>query len=184
MADRDYDIVIVGGGPAGLTAALYAGRNKVRAALIESKGLVADGKLIGAGGQLLNTELIEDYPGVRSILGPSLAEIMTEQAQQFGTEMIAATVERIRVEPDGMKVIKSDQGEIRAPVVIITAGGNPRKLGVPGEAEFAGTGVSYCAVCDGAFFQGLHLAVVGGGDAALEEGIFLTRYARIGRAHV
>ena len=177
MADRDYDIVIVGGGPAGLTAALYAGRNKVRAALIESKGLVADGKLIGAGGQLLNTELIEDYPGVRSILGPSLAEIMTEQAQQFGTEMIAATVERIRVEPDGMKVIKSDQGEIRAPVVIITAGGNPRKLGVPGEAEFAGTGVSYCAVCDGAFFQGLHLAVVGGGDAALEEGIFLTRYA-------
>ncbi len=177
MADRDYDIVIVGGGPAGLTAALYAGRSKVRAVLLESKGIVEDGKLLGAGGQLLNTELIEDYPGVRSILGPSLAEIMTEQAQQFGTEMMAATVERIRVEPGGMKVVETDQREIRAPAVIITAGGNPRKLGVPGEAEFSGLGVSYCAVCDGAFFQGVHLAVVGGGDAAIEEGLFLTRYA-------
>ena len=88
VAEREYDIVIVGGGPAGLTAALYAGRNKVRAALVEAKGAVVDGKLLGAGGQLLNTELIEDYPGVRSILGPDLAEIMTEQAQQFGTEMI------------------------------------------------------------------------------------------------
>ena len=177
MADRDYDIVIVGGGPAGLTAALYAGRSKVRAVLLESKGIVEDGRLLGAGGQLLNTELIEDYPGVRSVLGPDLAQIMTEQAAQFGTEMMAATVERIRVEPDGMKVVETDQGEIRAPAVIITAGGNPRKLGVPGEAEFAGLGVSYCAVCDGAFFQGVHLAVVGGGDAAIEEGLFLTRYA-------
>jgi thioredoxin reductase (NADPH) len=121
--------------------------------------------------------LIEDYPGVRSILGPDLAQIMTEQAAQFGTEMIAASVERIRVEPDGIKVVETDQGELRAPAVIITAGGNPRKLGVPGEAELAGVGVSYCAVCDGAFFQGAHLAVVGGGDAAVEEGLFLTRYA-------
>ena len=176
-AEREYDIVIVGGGPAGLTAALYAGRNKVRAALLEAKGAVVDGALMGAGGQLLNTELIEDYPGVRSILGPDLAEIMAEQARQFGTEMIAASVERIRVEPDGTKVVETDQGELRAPAVIITAGGNPRKLGVPGEAELAGVGVSYCAVCDGAFFQGAHLAVVGGGDAAVEEGVFLTRYA-------
>ena len=174
---RDYDIVIVGGGPAGLTAALYAGRNRVRAALLEAKGALVDGTLLGAGGQLLNTELIEDYPGVRSILGPDLAEIMTEQARQFGTEMIAASVERIHVEPDGNKVVVTDQGELRAPAVIVTAGGNPRKLGVPGEAELAGVGVSYCAVCDGAFFQGVHLAVVGGGDAAVEEGLFLTRYA-------
>ena len=176
-AEREYDIVIVGGGPAGLTAALYAGRNKVRAALLEAKGAVVDGALMGAGGQLLNTELIEDYPGVRSILGPDLAEIMAEQARQFGTEMIAASVERIRVEPDGTKVVETDQGDLRAPAVIITAGGNPRKLGIPGEAELAGVGVSYCAVCDGAFFQGAHLAVVGGGDAAVEEGVFLTRYA-------
>ena len=181
MADpdpvREYDIVIVGGGPAGLTAALYAGRNKVRAALLEAKGAVVDGALLGAGGQLLNTELIEDYPGVRSILGPDLAEIMSEQAKRFGTEMIAATVERIRVEPDGTKVVETDQGEVRALAVIVTAGGNPRRLGVPGEAELAGVGVSYCAVCDGAFFQGAHLAVVGGGDAAVEEAVFLTRFA-------
>ncbi|HYA01034.1 MAG TPA: FAD-dependent oxidoreductase [Candidatus Binatia bacterium] len=177
IADREYDIVIVGGGPAGLTAALYAGRNKVRAALVEARGAVVDGSLIGAGGQLLNTELIEDYPGVRSILGPDLAEIMSEQAKQFGTELIGATVQSIRVEPDGTKVVETDQGNLRAPAVIITAGGNPRKLGVPGEAEFAGQGVSYCAVCDGAFFQGAHLAVVGGGDAAVEEAIFLTRFA-------
>jgi thioredoxin reductase (NADPH) len=174
---REYDIVIVGGGPAGLTAALYAGRNKVRAALVEAKGAIVDGVLLGGGGQLLNTELIEDYPGVRSILGPDLAEIMTDQARRFGTEMVAATVESVRVEADGTKVVRTDQGELRAPAVIITAGGNPRKLDVPGEAELAGRGVSYCAVCDGAFFQDAHLAVVGGGDAALEEGIFLTRYA-------
>ena len=141
-AEREYDIVIVGGGPAGLTAALYAGRNKVRAVLLEAKGAVVEGSLMGAGGQLLNTELIEDYPGVRSILGPDLAQIMTEQAAQFGTEMIAASVERIRVDPDGTKVVETDQGELRAPAVIITAGGNPRKLGIPGEAQLAGVGVS------------------------------------------
>ena len=175
--EREYDIVIVGAGPAGLTAALYAGRNKVRAVLVEAKGAVVDGTLVGAGGQLLNTELIEDYPGVKSIHGPALAEIMTEQAQQFGTEMIAAAVERIHVEPDGTKLVETDQGVLRAPAVIITAGGNPRKLDVPGEAELAGLGVSYCAVCDGAFFSGAHLAVVGGGDAAVEEAVFLTRFA-------
>lgn len=175
--DREYDIVIVGAGPAGLTAALYAGRNKVRAALVEAKGALVEGALMGGGGQLLNTELIEDYPGVKSILGPDLAEIMADQARQFGTEMVAATVETIRVEADGMKVVETDTGELRAPAVIITAGGNPRKLHVPGEAELAGRGVSYCAVCDGAFFQGVHLAVVGGGDAAVEEAIFLTRFA-------
>ncbi len=178
MTDREYDIVIVGGGPAGLTAALYAGRNKVRAALVEAKAAMVDGTLFGAGGQLLNTELIEDYPGVKSILGRDLAEIMTEQAKEFGTEMIAATVNAIRVEPDGKKVVSTDEGDLRAPAVIVTAGGNPRKLDVPGEEEFAGRGVSYCAVCDGAFFPGAHLAVVGGGDAAVEEAIFLTRFAK------
>jgi thioredoxin reductase (NADPH) len=177
VTDREFDVVIVGGGPAGLTAALYAGRNKVRAALVEGRGALVDGSLLGAGGQLLNTELIEDYPGVKSILGPDLAEIMTAQAKEFGTEMVAAAVQRIRAEPDGMKVVETDQGSLRAPAVIVTAGGNPRKLAVPGEAELAGAGVSYCAVCDGAFFQGVHLAVVGGGDAALEEGAFLTRFA-------
>ena len=167
--DRTYDIAIVGGGPAGLTAALYAGRSKVRTVLIEAKL---------PGGQLTNTELIEDYPGFKSVLGGDLAQAMVEQAEHFGAELRFTPVTSIRVEPDGMKVIETDGGgEYRAPAVIITAGGNPRKLDVPGEEEFAGRGVSYCAVCDGAFFQGAHLAVIGGGDAALEEAMFLTRYA-------
>jgi thioredoxin reductase (NADPH) len=166
--DRTFDIAIIGGGPAGLTAALYAGRSKVRTVLFEGKA---------PGGQLLNTELIEDYPGYISITGGDLAVQMTEQATRFGTELVGSQVNRIRVEPDGMKVLETDDGEWRAPAVIVTAGGNPRKLDIPGEEEFAGRGVSYCAVCDGAFFQGEHLAVVGGGDAAVEEALFLTRYA-------
>lgn len=165
---HEYDIAIIGGGPAGLTAALYAGRSKVRAVVIEAKA---------PGGQLLNTELIEDYPGFKSILGGDLAAAMLAQAEHFGTEMVYSPAKRIRVEPDGMKVVETDAGDYRAPAVIITAGGNPRKLDVPGEMELAGRGVSYCAVCDGAFFQDLELAVVGGGDAAVEEAVFLTRYA-------
>ncbi len=168
MDERTYDIAIIGGGPAGLTAALYAGRSKVRSVILEGKA---------PGGQLLNTDLIEDYPGYLSITGGELAVQMTEQATHFGADMVIAQVNRIRLEPDGMKVIETDEGEWRAPAVIVTAGGNPRKLDVPGEEEFAGRGVSYCAVCDGAFFQGEHLAVVGGGDAAVEEAVFLTRYA-------
>ena len=168
MDERTYDIAIIGGGPAGLTAALYAGRTKVRAVVLEGKA---------PGGQLLNTELIEDYPGYLSITGGDLAVHMTEQATHFGADLVIAQVNRIRVEDDGMKVIETDEGEYRAPAVIVTAGGNPRKLGVPGEEAFAGSGVSYCAVCDGAFFQGEHLAVIGGGDAAIEEAVFLTRYA-------
>ncbi len=165
---NEYDIAIIGAGPAGLTAALYAGRSKIRAVVIESKA---------PGGQLLNTELIEDYPGFKSILGGDLAAVMLAQAEHFGAEMVYSPVNRIRVEDDGMKVVETDAGEYRAPAVIVTAGGNPRKLDVPGEMEFAGRGVSYCAVCDGAFFDGLELAVIGGGDAAVEEALFLTRYA-------
>ncbi|TMC48649.1 MAG: thioredoxin-disulfide reductase [Chloroflexi bacterium] len=166
--DRSYDIAIIGGGPAGLTAALYAGRSMVRSVLIEAKA---------PGGQLLNTELIEDYPGFVSVDGHELAGYMVEQATRFGTDLVISPTHRIRVLDDGMKVVETDEGEFRAPAVIITAGGNPRKLEVPGEVEYAGKGVSYCAVCDGAFFKGEHLAVVGGGDAAVEEAVFLTRYA-------
>lgn len=168
VTDTIYDIAIIGAGPAGLTAALYAGRSKVRSVLIESKA---------PGGQLLNTELIEDYPGFKSILGVDLAQAMVEQAEHFGADMVFSPAQRIRVEADGSKVIETEQGLIRAEAVIVTAGGNPRKLGVRGEEELAGRGVSYCAVCDGAFFVGQHLAVIGGGDAAIEEAIFLTRYA-------
>jgi len=166
---RAFDIAIIGAGPAGLTAALYAGRNKEHAVLFETKG---------PGGQLLNTELVEDYPGIKSILGVDLAMQMTDQALSFGTEMVSADVSTIHVgEPHEPKLIETSQGSFTAPAIIVTAGGNPRKLEVPGEVEFAGRGVSYCAVCDGAFFKDVHLAVIGGGDAAVEEAIFLTRYA-------
>jgi thioredoxin reductase (NADPH) len=165
-----FDVIIVGGGPAGLAAGLYAARMNLRTVLLERGPL---------GGQLLNTELIEDYPGFESILGAELAEKMGEHARRFGLDIRDfCPVAGIEVAEDGTKVVRLDDGsELRAPALILAAGGLPRKLGVPGEAEFAGRGVSYCAVCDGAFFKGQELAVVGGGDAAIEEGDFLTRYA-------
>lgn len=167
---EQFDVIIVGGGPAGLAAGLYAARMKLSGVLLE-RGPV--------GGQLLNTELIEDYPGFESILGSDLAIKMGDHARKFGLDVREfQTVQEIDVAPDGSKIVRVDGGEVlTAPALIISAGGLPRRLGVPGEAEFAGRGVSYCAVCDGAFFKGEELAVVGGGDAALEEGDFLTRYA-------
>ena len=163
-----YDIIIVGGGPAGLTAALYAGRSTLKTLLIENKAM---------GGQLLNTELIDDYPGAAHIFGSDLAATMVKQAEEFGTTFLTATVEKIRAVEGHMKEVATDEGTYTAPAVIITAGGLPRKLGIPGEERLAGSGVSYCAVCDGAFFKNRELAVIGGGDAALEEGMYLTRYA-------
>jgi thioredoxin reductase (NADPH) len=163
------DVIIVGAGPAGMCAALYAGRSMLRTVVIER----------GApGGELLNTELIEDYIGFESIKGHELAEKMAAHALKFGAEMITDTVTAVEKRDDGMFDVTTDGGlALEAPVVILTAGGTPSKLGVPGEAEYAGKGVSYCAVCDGHFFRGEVLAVVGGGDAACEEADFLTRYA-------
>ena len=165
-----FDVIIVGGGPAGLAAGLYAARMNLHSVLVDRGPL---------GGQLLNTELIEDYPGFESILGRDLSEKMGEHARNFGLDIREfQPVEAIDVEPDGTKVVRIDGGgELRAPALIMAAGGLPRHIDVPGEEEFAGRGVSYCAVCDGAFFKGQELAVIGGGDAALEEGDFLTRYA-------
>ena len=164
-----YDVIIVGAGPAGLCAAMYAGRGMLKALTIER----------GApGGELLNTDLIEDYIGFESIKGWELAQKMTEHAKKFGGEIVTDTVERIRRGADGWFDVATARGTTyRAPAVILTAGGTPVKLGVPGEKEYAGKGVSYCAVCDGAFFKGEVLAVVGGGDAAVEEADYLTRYA-------
>lgn len=165
-----FDVIIVGGGPAGLAAGLYAARMNLHSVLVDRGPL---------GGQLLNTELIEDYPGFESILGHDLSEKMAAHARNFGLDIREfQPVEAIDVEADGTKVVRLDGGgELRAPAVIMAAGGLPRHIDVPGEEEFAGRGVSYCAVCDGAFFKGQELAVIGGGDAALEEGDFLTRYA-------
>ena len=167
---EQFDVIIVGGGPAGLAAGLYAARMKLSGVLLE-RGPV--------GGQLLNTELIEDYPGFESILGSDLAIKMVDHARKFGLDVREfQSVQEIDVAPDGTKIVRLDGGQVlTAPALIMAAGGLPRRLGAPGEAEFAGRGVSYCAVCDGAFFKGERLAVVGGGDAALEEGDFLTRYA-------
>ena len=165
----EYDVVIVGGGPAGLAAALYTARLNLKTMILDRGPL---------GGQLLNTELVEDYPGFDSILGSELAMKMGEHARRFGVEVRDfEPVQEIDVEGN-TKVIRLETGEeIRTPALIMAAGGLPRYLEVPGEQELAGRGVSYCAVCDGAFFKGQELAVVGGGDAAVEEGEFLTRYA-------
>lgn len=164
-----FDLVIVGGGPAGLCAAMYAGRGMLHAVLLE-RGV--------PGGELLNTELIEDYPGFESILGRELAERMAQHALKFGADIRQENVDAIRRHTDGGFEVTTSLGAVyRAPAVLLTAGGTPNKLGVPGEAEYAGRGVSYCAVCDGAFFKGETIAVVGGGDAAVEEAEYLTRYA-------
>ncbi|TME20660.1 MAG: FAD-dependent oxidoreductase [Chloroflexi bacterium] len=164
-----FDVVIVGGGPAGLAAGLYAARMDLRTVLVDRGPL---------GGQLLNTELIEDYPGIDSILGHDLAVKMGDHARKFGLDIREfEPVTEVDVDGDERVVRLESGNELRAPAVIMAAGGLPRKLGVPGELDFAGRGVSYCAVCDGAFFKNEVLAVIGGGDAALEEGEFLTRYA-------
>jgi len=166
---RELDLIIVGAGPAGLTGALYAGRSMLRTVVLE-KGV--------PGGELLNTELIEDYPGFESVKGFELAEKMAAHALKFGAELVTDGVTGVAKEPDGLFTVSTETGaRYRAPAVLLTAGGTPTKLGVPGEVEYAGKGTSYCAVCDGHFFRGEVLGVVGGGDAAVEESEFLTRYA-------
>src|SRR5687768_522657 len=166
----DYDLVIIGGGPAGLTAGLYAARANMSAVLFEAKDV---------GGEILNTDLIEDWPGEESITGRALADKMAKHAQKFGLKVETySPVKKIRTEGD-RKVIEMEDGTLhRAFAVIVSVGGEPIKLKVPGEDEFHGRGVSYCAVCDGAFFKGADLAVVGGGDSAFQEGLFLTRFAK------
>jgi thioredoxin reductase (NADPH) len=170
MLERhQVEVVIVGGGPAGLCAALYAGRGMLHTVLLE-RGV--------PGGELLNTEWIEDYPGFKKVKGAELAEVMTEHAREFGADIRQENVESIARRDDGVFEVTTSRGLVfEAPAVILTAGGTPNKLGVPGELEYAGRGVSYCAVCDGAFFKGETIAVVGGGDAAVVEGDYLTRYA-------
>lgn len=163
---KEYDIIIVGGGPGGLTAGMYGARSTLKTLIIER---------YLPGGQVANTELIEDYPGFESISGAELATRMSEHARKFGAEIISENVSEIYCEGNDRMVV-TDEEKYKAPVVIIATGGQPRKLGVPGEEEFAGRGVSYCAICDGAFFKDQKIAVVGGGDAAVEEANFLTKY--------
>ena len=164
----DYDVIIIGAGPAGMTAALYTGRSMLRTAVLE-RGI--------SGGELLNTDVIEDYPGFEHIKGWDLAQKFENHAKKFGANFIQETVLTLEKQEDGNFVATTDSGATyRAPTAIITSGGTPIKLGVPGELEYAGKGVSYCAICDGAFFKDQIIAVIGGGDAAVEEADFLTRY--------
>lgn len=165
---KQYDVVIIGAGPAGMTAALYASRANLSVVMLD-RGIY--------GGQMNNTADIENFPGFKSVLGPDLSKDMYESSTQFGAEYAYGSVESIR--DDGTtKLVKTDMGdEFEAKVVIIGTGSEYKKLGVPGEEDFSGRGVSYCAVCDGAFFKGTDVVVVGGGDSAIEEGLYLTQLA-------
>ena len=161
-----FDLIIIGGGPGGLTAGLYGARANLKTLVLER---------YLPGGQLANTELVEDYPGFESILGPDLAAKMEAHARHFGMDIKTSGVTGIRCDGDE-RIVETDDGAYRTRAVIVATGGSPVLLGVPGEKEFAGKGVSYCAICDGAFFRNQVIAVVGGGDAAVEEAGFLTKY--------
>ena len=163
-----YDTIIIGAGPAGMTAALYAARSNLKVALIEG-GL--------PGGQMNNTSDIENYPGYANISGPELSEKMFEPLENLGVEHLYGFVENIENHGDVKKVI-TDNEEFETRTVIVATGSKHRLLGVPGEEELNSRGVSYCAVCDGAFFRDQDLLVVGGGDSAVEEAIFLTQFAK------
>lgn len=167
MSDNHYEIVIVGAGPAGLSAALYAGRSMVKTLVLERGA---------TGGQLWNTAEVDNFPGLPDTTGPELSQRFEEHAKKFGAEFEYGNVTKIAREADGFVLTTDDDTVYTADAVIVTVGGEARKLGVPGEEELSGMGVSYCAVCDGAFFKDKPIAVVGGGDSALEEGEYLTRY--------
>ncbi|CAI2573914.1 Thioredoxin reductase [Apilactobacillus kunkeei] len=162
-----YDVIIIGAGPGGMTSALYASRANLSVMMID-RGIY--------GGQMNNTAEIENYPGFKSILGPDLAKEMYESSTNFGAKYEYGTVESIEDKGDS-KIVKTDQGSYEAGAVIIGTGSQYKKLGVPGEDEYGGRGVSYCAVCDGAFFKNREVVVVGGGDSAISEALYLASLA-------
>ena len=159
--------LIIGSGPAGLSAALYAARANLEPIVLTGMEL---------GGQVANTDVIENYPGYPEILGPDMVEVFQKQAEHFGAQIVFDTATKVDLTERPFKVTTYG-GDYHAQSVIIATGASIRKLGVPGEKDFVGRGVSYCATCDGHFFQGKDLVVVGGGDSALKEGLFLTRFA-------
>ena len=161
---KKYDVIVIGAGPGGMTAALYASRANLSVLMLD-RGIY--------GGQMNNTAEVENYPGFRSILGPDLAQQMYESATQFGAQYAYGSVESVAVLEDNSKLVKTDSDEFQCDVLIIATGSQYKKLAVEGEEEYSGRGVSYCAVCDGAFFKDKPVVVVGGGDAAIEEGTYL-----------
>ena len=167
VAEREYDIVIIGGGPAGLAAGLYAARGRHKTLLLE-KGVI--------GGQIALTELVENYPGVPTVNGFDLAQTMLKQSESYGMETDYSSVSALERGGEKWRV-KTDAGDMIAKAVIVTSGAEYNRIGVEGEERLTGKGVSYCATCDAAFFKGQDVAVVGGGDAAMDEGMFTSRYA-------
>ena len=165
--EKIYDVVIIGAGPAGMTAAVYASRANLATLMIE-RGI--------PGGQMASTEEVENYPGFDTILGPELSTKMFEHAKKFGAEYAYGDVSEV-IDGEEYKIIVSGKKQYKTRTIIITTGAEYKKLGIPGETELGGRGVSYCAVCDGAFFKQKNLIVIGGGDSAVEEGIYLTRFA-------
>lgn len=164
---KPYEVIIIGGGPAGMTAGLYASRARLKTLLIENALF---------GGQMTTTELIENYPGFpQGVSGDELSRLMEEQAKRFGMETLNDEVLEIALEKD-LKKVKTYGGEFLCRALIICTGTEYRKLGVPGEEQFKGRGISYCATCDGAFFKDSKIVVVGGGDSALTEALFLTKF--------
>lgn len=167
--ERIYDVIIAGAGPAGMTAALYASRANLDTMMIE-RGI--------PGGQMANTEEVENFPGFESILGPDLSNKMFEHAKKFGAEYQYGDIKEVIDHGDYKLVVAGGGKEYKTRTLIITTGAEHKKMGVPGEEELSGRGVSYCAVCDGAFFKEKELVVIGGGDSAVEEGIYLTKFAK------
>ena len=165
--EKMYDVVIVGGGPAGLTAALYLARAKYRVVVVEKERF---------GGQITITHEVVNYPGVAKTSGAELTETMREQAERFGAEFLLANVESLDLAGD-IKTVRTDRGALKCFGVLLATGAHPRMVGFPGEAEFRGRGIAYCATCDGEFFTNREVFVVGGGFAAAEEAVFLTKYA-------
>ena len=166
---HESDVVIIGGGPAGLTAGIYAGRGQLDAVILE-KGL--------PGGQIAQTEEVENYPGFdEAVSGPELSQRMVRQAEKFGARIVMEEVQGLGGNAESGFTVRGYDADYRAKAVILATGANPRRLGVPGEDEFYGRGVSTCATCDGFFYRGKKVVVVGGGDAAVEEGMFLTKFA-------
>ncbi|GAQ01144.1 thioredoxin reductase [Companilactobacillus farciminis] len=165
---KTYDVVVIGAGPGGLTAALYASRANLSVMILD-RGIY--------GGQMNNTAAIENYPGFDSILGPDLSEKMYKSSTQFGADFGYGAVESVE-DKGNVKIIHTDDGDYETKALIIATGSQYKKIGVPGEEELSGRGVSYCAVCDGAFFKGQDVAVIGGGDSAVEEGVYLTQLAK------
>jgi len=164
-----YDVIIIGAGPAGLAAGLYAARAKMSALIIEKDR---------NGGQIVTTEEVANYPGgIKEETGPSLVARMVEQVEEFGAERVKATVVDVDLNGD-TKVVKCEEAEYQAKAVIIATGASPRKLGCPGETDLTGKGVSYCATCDADFFTDFEVFAIGGGDTAVEEAMFLTKFAR------